>query len=42
MAQWEVLGLLDWTAGLTQTAVKSARQKLKMHIQPITLLELLP
>ena len=36
-------GLLDWTTGLTQTAIKyllSVEQKLNVLIQPITLLML--
>ena len=38
-------GLLDWTTGLTQTAIKyllSVEQKLNVLIQPVTLLMLVP
>jgi len=38
-------GLLDWTTGLTQTAIKyllSVEQKLNIVIQPVTLLMLVP
>ena len=38
-------GLLDWTTGLTQTAIKyllSVEQKLNVFIQPVILLMLVP